>query len=517
MAVLAQDHLAQTVRRTPGAVALVTDDRRLTFAELDAVSDRIAAALQEAGVRRGDRVALFLDNSWELVVSVLGALKSGAAWLLIHPSTPERKLRYLLEDSESRVLLAHQRLATAALGATGRTPALDSIWWVEGVPSDAGKGSRALSFENALTHGSDRPTDPRLIDRDLAGIVYTSGSTGDPKGVMLDHRNVVNTTRAISSYLQNVPDDVVLCGLPLSFDYGLFQVLTGLRVGFTVVLERSFAFPWHVLESMAEHRVTGLPGVPTLFASLLRFAPFDGLDLSSLRYLTSTAANFPPTHIRRFRALFPGARIYSMYGLTECTRVSYVDPDNLDDHMDTVGKAMPNCEMYVVDEDGRRVPPGTVGELMVRGANVMRGYWRKPEATARRLVDGDLPGEKVLRTGDLFRMDEEGFFTFVGRKDDIFKCRGQKVSPKEVENVLHRLDGVAEVAIVGVPHPLDGETVKAFVVATEWGGLTERDVRRHCRANLESHLVPRQIEFCDALPRTTSGKIASRALHPGAP
>lgn len=512
-ATLVHDHLTRTARRYPDRVALIADGRRVSFAELDVESGRLAAALQQEGVGRGDRVAIFLDNSWELVVALFGTLKAGGVWVPVNPTTREDKLRYLLRDSGSRGLVTHRRLGDVALPAIHGSGSLQAVWWVDGASPAAGPESKALSFDDAIASGGEAPSEPPLIDQDLAGIIYTSGSTGQPKGVMLTHRNVVNTARAISTYLENVPEDVVLCGLPLSFDYGLFQVLTGVRVGFTVVIERSFAFPWQILERMEEHRVTGLPGVPTLFASLLHLAPFQGVDLSSLRYLTNTAASFPPAHIRRWRELLPHARIYSMYGLTECTRVSYLAPEDLDDHMDSVGKAMPNCEMYVVDERGRRVPPGTVGELMVRGANVMRGYWRNPDATARRLVEGEIPGEKVLRTGDLFRMDGDGFFTFVGRKDDVFKCRGEKVSPKEVEDVLYRLEGVAEAAITGVKHPLDGRAVKAFVVPAEGSGLTERDVRRHCRAHLESRLVPRYLEFCDALPRTESGKLRAGAVR----
>lgn len=512
MPTLVQDFLTETAERRPGATALVTDGRNVTFEELAVESDRFAGALRRRGVERGDRVCLFLENSWEMVVALLGIQKAGAIWLPVDPSTKRRKLRYLMQDSESAAVVADAARAGTVLAALREAPSVLSIWWVGGLPDRAGGEERAFAFEGALVAGPDSPPDPGLIDRDLAGIIYTSGSTGEPKGVMLDHANVVNTARAISGYLDNVPDDVVICGLPLSFDYGLFQVLTGLHVGFTVVLRRSFAFPWQILEAVEEHGVTGLPGVPTVFASLLRFAPFEGLDLTSLRYLTNTAANFPPAHIRRLRELLPRTRIYSMYGLTECTRVSYLDPDDLDDRMGSVGTAMPNCEAWVVDEEGREVPPGVVGELWVRGANVMRGYWRKPEATARRLVEGAVPGEQVLRTGDLFRMDAEGFLTFVGRKDDVFKCRGHKVSPREVEDVLHGLDGVEEVAVVGVSHPLDGEAVKAFIVRKEWSDLAEREVRRHCRARLEDHLVPRHLEFCDALPRTRTGKVATRSL-----
>ncbi|HEX6570284.1 MAG TPA: fatty acid--CoA ligase family protein, partial [Acidimicrobiales bacterium] len=370
---------------------------------------------------------------------------------------------------------------------------------------------RHLPYDHMVTNGA-APRDPGLIDADLASIIYTSGSTGRPKGVMLTHRNVVHNAWSISTYLGLVAGDVVACLLPLSFDYGLFQVFMGARVGAAVVLERSFAYPYEVLRRLAAHRVTVLPGVPTVFATILQMSPLDGVDLSSVRLLTNTAAALPPAHIHRLREAFPGARIFSMYGLTECTRVSYLDPDRLADKVTSVGKAMPNTEAYVVDDDGRRVPPGEVGELVVRGASVMRGYWGKPAETAQMLRAGENAGETVLHTGDRFTIDDEGFLYFVGRTDDVFKCKGEKISPKEVEHVLYELDDVAEAAVVGVPDELDGMAVKAVVALRPGSALTAEGVRRHCRARLESYMVPRHVELRDELPKTDSGKIRRAAL-----
>jgi acyl-CoA synthetase (AMP-forming)/AMP-acid ligase II len=237
-------------------------------------------------------------------------------------------------------------------------------------------------------------------------------------------------------------------------------------------------------------------------------------DLSRLRYLTNTAAALPVDHIARLRAAFPGVTLYSMYGLTECKRVSYLPPAELDRRPDSVGIPIPNTEVWVVDEAGALLPPGAVGELVVRGAHVMRGYWNNPEATARTFRPGRFPGELVLYTGDLFRMDEDGFMYFVGRKDDIIKCRGEKVSPREVENALYALPAIAEAAVIGVPDEVLGEAVRAVIVPVEGAALTEREVIAHCRRRLEDYMVPSQIEFRDALPKTSSGKIAKNLLRP---
>ncbi|MBY0431809.1 MAG: AMP-binding protein, partial [Rhodospirillales bacterium] len=351
-------------------------------------------------------------------------------------------------------LVAPAQLHQRVMPALADAPAITALVWV-------GEHAEAVGprLAGILAGPHRRPADPRLIDQDLCLIIYTSGSTGRPKGVVMTHRNIHHNVWSISSYLGNVPSDVVLCVLPLSFDYGLFQILTGARVGFTVVLERGFAYPYEVLKRIAEHRVTGLPGVPTIFATLLQFVPFKGLDLSSLRYLSNTAAPFPPAHIRKYRELLPQATIFSMFGLTECTRVSYLDPAKLEAKMTSVGQAMPNTETYLVDDDGKRLGPDEIGELVIRGTSVMRGYWNRPDATARALRQGDIPGEMVLYSGDLFRMDEDGDLYFIGRKDDIFKCRGEKVSPREIENVLYEMEEIAEAAVIGVPDAIDGMAV----------------------------------------------------------
>jgi acyl-CoA synthetase (AMP-forming)/AMP-acid ligase II len=236
-------------------------------------------------------------------------------------------------------------------------------------------------------------------------------------------------------------------------------------------------------------------------------------DLSGLRYITNTAAALPTHHIRELRRLFPHVKLYSMYGLTECKRVSYLPPDQLDVRPASVGRGMPNEEVYIVDEDGRRVGPGIIGQLVVRGSNVMKGYWDLPEQTDKVLRPGAFSGERVLYTGDFFKMDEEGYLYFVGRKDDIIKTRGEKVSPKEVEDVLYSLDGVAEAAVLGIPDPTLGQAIKAVITLRDGAVLTEQDVRRHCSRHLEDFAVPKRVEFMDSLPKTASGKISKRELN----
>jgi acyl-CoA synthetase (AMP-forming)/AMP-acid ligase II len=328
---------------------------------------------------------------------------------------------------------------------------------------------------------------------------------------MLTHLNIVSAATSITTYLENVPDDIILNVLPLSFDYGLYQVLMAFKIGGTIILERSFTYPYAVIEKLVQEKVTGFPLVPTISAILLQL-DFKRYDFPSLRYVTNTAAALPTQHIRQLRKVFPHVKLYSMYGLTECKRVSYLPPDQIDLRPTSVGRGMPNEEVYIVDDNGRRVGPGVIGELVVRGSNVMKGYWELPEETDRVLRCGYLPGEKVLYTGDLFRMDEEGFLYFVGRKDDIIKCRGEKVSPKEIEDVLYSLDGVAEAVVIGVPDGLLGQAIKAVITLREGAQLTQRDVQSHCSQHLEDFMVPKFVEFRDSLPKTSSGKISKLEL-----
>ena len=505
---LLHDHLLHASDKFPGKAALIVAGQAHSFREIDEKSDRLAYEFQRLGLRRGDRVAAMLDSSLEMVVALWGTLKAGAVFVPISSGIKADKLGFLLSDSGAAGFVVASHLRERVEEATKESSFSGTIIWV----GDNGDGI-GLWLSDILARPHHGPADPGLIDQDLCLIIYTSGSTGSPKGVMMSHRSICNNVWSISTYLDNRSDDVVLCILPLSFDYGLFQVLTGARVGFTVVLERSFAYPYDVLKRIDEYRVTGLPGVPTIFAKLLEFAPFEGLDLSSVRYLSNTAAPFPSAHILALRKFIPQAAIFSMYGLTECTRVSYLDPLRLESKIRSVGRAMPNSESYIIDEQGRRCRPREIGELVVRGTSVMRGYWRRPDETNKVLRDGDIPGEKVLFTGDLFWKDEEGDLYFVGRRDDVFKCRGEKVSPREVEACLYELDSVAEVAVVGVPHPIDGMAIKAHVVPREGHVISEVLLRKQCTHRLEPLLVPRFFELCASLPKTDSGKIVTAVLR----
>jgi amino acid adenylation domain-containing protein len=489
------DYLIDSARRSPDKVALVCGDERLTYAELDARSNALAHRLAAGGVERGDRVIVFADNTVDTVIAFWAVLKANAVVSIVNPLTKSDKLAYLLHDCRPSALISEPRLEPVFRGPASACPHLKSVI-VGGLP-----GREAA------------PPPRRALDIDLAAIVYTSGSTGDPKGVMLTHRNMLAACSSISTYLEIASDEVILNALPLAFDYGLYQMIMAFAAGARLVLERSFAYPAQVLKRMAQERVTGFPGVPTMFAMLGEPGALDAYDLSSIRYVTNTAAALPEKHIGLLQKLFPQARIYSMYGLTECKRCTYLPPADLARKPGSVGIAIPNTELWIVDEHDRRVGPGVVGQLVIRGATVMKGYWEKPEATARKLRPGPLPGESVLYTGDYCMLDEDGYLYFVGRMDDVIKSRGEKVAPKEVEMVLMNIPGVREAAVIGVPDPILGQAVKAFVVLETGSDLAERELRRHCQSRLENFAVPKYIERVASLPKTATGKVSKQGLH----
>jgi amino acid adenylation domain-containing protein len=520
---LLHDLLADTAAAVPDAIALVADGRRTSYRELSRRVHGLAHALGELGVERGDRVIVFANNTLETAIAFWAVLEANAVVSIVHPQTKLDKLGYLLADTRARVLITHQQLESVWGPAVRESPHLAAVIAAgldrkpdERRPRSSGAENppvaalpRVVGWDE-VANLDDKPPPRRCIDVDLAAIIYTSGSTGEPKGVMLTHRNMLAASASISHYLGLRSDDVIACALPMSFDYGLYQMIMGFAVGARVVLERAFAFPVEVMARVVDERVTVFPGVPTMFATLLGLEA--RFDLSSVRLVTSTAAALAPSRIPELAKLFSKAQIFSMYGLTECKRCTYLPPRDLERKPDSVGIAIPNTELWVVDEHGWPLPVGEVGELVIRGATVMAGYWEKPEATARKLRPGPLPGERVLYTGDLCRLDQDGYLYFVARTDEVIKSRGEKVPPKEVETTLLAITGIREAAVIGVPDDILGSAIKAFVVLEPGSRLDASAIQRECRARLESFKVPTYIELRTSLPRSSNGKIQKTEL-----
>jgi len=514
---LVQEFLEQSAGKWADKTALITERQRFSYRQIEQQSNSLAHAFIAAGVARGDRVAIVLPNSLESVLAIFATLKAGAVFVVLHPTIKSDKLEYVLNNCRASAIVTGAAKLASEQRWLDKTPYLRSVFMVGGERHHAdpvrASGKNPLSLDERPTDSDSLSPPPKqCIDIDLAGLIYTSGSTGRPKGVMMTHLNIVSAAASITTYLENRADDVVINVLPLSFDYGLYQLLMMFKVGGSLVLLNSFAYPHPVLQRISDESVTGFPIVPTISATLLQMN-LSHYSFPNHRYITNTAAALPAEHIRRLRAAFPHVKIYSMYGLTECKRVSFLPPDQIDVRPGSVGRGMPNQEVFIVDTEGKLVPPGVVGELVVRGSNVMKGYWEMPEDTDRCLRPGPLPGEKVLYSGDFFYSDSEGYLYFVGRRDDIIKTRGEKVSPREIEDVLYSLDPVAEAAVIGVPDPILGQAIKAVIVPKQGTFLTTQAVLRRCSEKLEDFMIPKFIEFRASLPKTDSGKISRRAIE----
>ena len=498
-----EQYLLESAARDGAKTAIVSGDLRLSYDRFLDLATRMATTLKARKVGHGDRVLILLDNGWQAAVTVFATWLAGAVICPVNPSTKAPRLSQIAADCTPALVVTEERLdrLVAGIEALAATPRL-----VTGVAGSFDAGLKVEPLDLEALPGSD-----------LAALIYTSGSTGEPKGVMLAHENMDAAARSIASYLENTAEDRILVVLPISFGYGLNQLVTAMLVGATLVIEKSFAFPQAIFEKIHDERVTGFPLVPAMAAMMMQARELDPSLFASLRYITSAAAPLPLAHLDWLRTFLPHVRPYVMYGQTECTRIAYLPPAEIDTRRGSVGVAIPGMRTEVVDEMGRPVSPGTVGELVVSGANVMRGYWQNEAATRKALRPDPRDGTLRLHTGDLFTADADSYLTFVSRTDDIIKPRGEKVAPKAVEDVLHRMPGIAGALVVGVPHDLLGQAVKAVVVAASGAVLTEREVMRFCAQHLEDHMVPKIVEFRDALPKTESGKASRRLAAEPAP
>jgi acyl-coenzyme A synthetase/AMP-(fatty) acid ligase len=467
--------------------ALVTGERRTDYGTLSSQVAALASDLRGAGVGAGDRVVLFFADALRYAIALHAVWSVGATVVPVAAGARAARIAFVIDDVRARLLLTETG-ARAVWGDAVGEPARCRL-----APSlDAG----IVMVSPALT-GPEVEPPPHL-----AAILYTSGTTGIPKGVMLTHSHMGAAWDLVQAYLGLRDDDVIALPLAPTFSYGLYHLLMGLGLGATVVVEPATAFPRMLLQRLAAERATVLPGVPMLFTALLGAGDLGPFDLGSLRLMSNAAAALPVPHLERIAEHWPQAQFFSMYGMTECKRISYLPPSELRRRPASVGRGMAGQEHWLADD----------GELIVRGPHVMLGYWQRPAETAERL-ERDAQGRIALRTGDLFRADAEGYLTFVSRKDDIIKTRGEKVAPREVENAICAMPGVAEAAVVGVPDAALGQAVKAYVTLRPGAtAATPRAVIRHCLATLEAYMAPKEVEIVSELPHTESGKLRRSAL-----
>lgn len=498
--------LKRSAEKTPDKTALIFKGEELSFAELYRRSLSLAAYLVNAGIRKGDRVAIYMNNSWQSVVSVYGASLSGAVFSVINPQTKANKLQYILNDSSAKVLITAGVLNRELSAALNDVPFLQEVLLSGAMDILYQDGIKIADFETIALAGNSSYTSPSIIPNDLAALIYTSGSTGFPKGVMMTHQSMVFTSWSLIEYLRLTENDRILLILPLAFDYGLYQLIMAITVGGTLIIEQSFTFPASIYRSIEKYKPTVFPGVPTVYAMMIAAAKQTGLHFDCIEKVTNTAAALPAEFTPDLKKIFPNALIFRMYGLTECKRVCYLEPELIDAKPDSVGKAIPGTEIFLLSENGENVKAGESGILHVRGPHVMAGYWNKADLSNEILKPGEIPGERILCSNDLFKMDEEGFLYFQGRTDDIIKTRGEKVSPLEIEKTIYKVDGVKEVAVIGVPDNILGESIIAFVTLYPDSGVNKDSILKECLTHLEPFMIPQNIIFIEEMPKSSNGK-----------
>jgi acyl-CoA ligase (AMP-forming) (exosortase A-associated) len=510
------DLLANSVERDPSKAAVVDGSAEYTYEDLERASNSLGAALVESGVKKGDRVGVYMEKSWEAIVAMLAASRVGAAYVNINPLFKPPQVAYVAQDCDVRVMV-------------GDSPKLDELdpGTVPGTAFYRGdrpveeSAGRLEDLAEVLEDGDAPRIERRVSEIDLLTILYTSGSTGMPKGVATSQRNVVVGAQIVSTYLENSSQDRILSALPLHFDAGMSQFTTALRVGATLVLQRS-RLPGDLSRALRRHEITGVTGVPPLWTLLLRSAKsLREEPLEHLRYIANTGGRIPQANLDELRRLLEpsGTRIYLMYGLTEAFRSTYLPPEEVGRGSTCIGKAIPNTEILVINKEGRECASNEPGELVHRGPTVAMGYWGNEEATRKAyrpnpLASPELLGvERVVYSGDTVRRDEEGFLYFIGREDAMIKSQGYRLSPEEVENLLIGSGLVHEACAFGVEDPEVGQLVMSVVSLRDGAdkGAVE-SIREHVMKNGPPYMVPKEIVVLDELPKTGSGKIDRKGI-----
>ncbi len=518
MTVSIHDFISTSALRAPHTPALSDRGSTLDYAALEQEIGQASNLFGALGLGRSERVAVWLDKRIETTVALFGAAAAGGVFVPVNPALKAEQAAHILADCNTRILVTSpERLAMLTELLPGCHD-LFAIVVVGAPPESAPPGLALANWDDRRTAAAHRP--PRVIDADMAAILYTSGSTGRPKGVVLSHRNLTAGAESVSHYLGNTADDRILSVLPLSFDYGLSQLTTAFRVGASVVL-MNYLLPRDVIRAVERERITGLAAVPPLWIQLAQLDWPSGLD-THLRYFTNSGGHMPRATLDALRARLPKTRPYLMYGLTEAFRSTWLPPDEIDRRPDSMGRAIPNAEILVVREDGTPCAPGEPGELVHRGVHVAQGYWNDPEKTAERFKPAPgrpagLPiAETAVWSGDTVKMDEEGYLYFVGRRDEMIKTSGYRVSPTEVEEVVYAAGQVTEAVALGVAHPVLGQAVVLATYAPDNDDALSQAVLAACVQRLPGFMVPaRVMAYRTPLPRNPNGKIDRKQLAAG--
>lgn len=518
--ILLHELIRQSASRTPDKIALTYGADQMSYQELNQAVERFSAGLIHLGIARGERVAIYLEKRLETVIASFGAPAAGSVFVPLNPILKAEQVSYILRDCNVRVLVtSSERLALLR----DALPDCHDLRHV--VVLDTPESIQPISGLNILAW-SDLLKAPsavghRVIDTDMLGILYTSGSTGKPKGVVLSHRNMVVGAKSVSSYLENCPEDTLLAALPLSFDAGFSQLTTAFHVGARVVL-LNYLLPRDVLKTIEREKITGLTAVPPLYIQLTQ-SQWPASITEHLRYFANTGGRMPRETLDALRQRLPKTKPFLMYGLTEAFRSTFLPPEEVDRRPDSIGKAIPNAEILVLREDGTPCGPNEPGELVHRGGLVGMGYWNDHEKTAERYkpLPAHAPGretglvlpEIAVFSGDTVRMDEDGFLYFIGRRDEMMKTSGYRVSPTEVEEILYATKMVGECIAFGVDDDRLGQAIQVIATPPEGDTLDISALLAECRRRMPAYMVPAGIDVRPGpLPRNPNGKIDRKTL-----
>lgn len=500
-----------SAEKYPDKNAIWHNNQWMKYSEIDSLSNKLGNFLKEAGIRRGDRVAILYENSFDYIIAYYAILKIGAITVALNTEATTESLTYLLQDSGSKAIISNKKFSKKLIPALANLKDLNHVIINQADLSEYKEISycNSIPLTDIYESGNDAHPNVRCIDIDVASIVYTSGSTGKPKGATLTHLNIVSNTRSIVNYLKLTSDDRIMVVLPFYYIYGKSLLNTHFFVGGSVVIDNRFLYPNVILETMKKTEVTGFSGVPSTFMILLNRSTVRDYKFDSLRYLTQAGGAMAPVVQKEVAKVFAPAKLFIMYGATEASaRLSYLDPEMLPKKRGSIGKAIPNVDLFVANDEGQELPPGEVGEIVARGSNFMNGYWNDPAETSRVMKNG------LYYTGDLGKMDEDGYLYVVGRTKDMIKVGGERVSAKEIEEAILEIDEVHEVAVIGVEDEILGEAIKAIIVLNGSIDLfDEKTIRTILGKKLPLFKIPKYFELVDHLPKNESGKILKTVLR----
>jgi amino acid adenylation domain-containing protein len=523
MAFLLHELLSESAARHPDNEAIHFKGQRITYAELEKETNKLAHQLLAVGITKGARVGIHMNRSISSIVAACGVLKAGGAYVPIDPMSPSERINYLINQCEIKTLLTlHERLKNLRQGLSENSP-LKTIIVMDGLETSPQPvaSARIIDWRDIRDDLEEGAPGVNILDSDLAYILFTSGSTGSPKGVMITHLNSLTFVNSAYEFFKIKKEDKLSNVCPLHFDMCVFDIFVALRAGACIVIvpETTSIFPLKLAETIAKNKISIWNSVPSALSLLANFTNLDNYDFSSLRLILFAGEIFPLKYLRRLQQSIPRARFCNMYGQTEANSSTYFWADHLPPEASgilPIGRSLPNFEVFALDDEGKQInKPGQEGELYVRASSVALGYWADHEKTEQSFVRNPLRpelNERVYKTGDLVRLDDSRNYVFLGRKDHMIKSRGYRIEIGEIESVLCNHPEVKNAVVIPIPDDLIGNRISVIVVPSTPNRITKSDILKHCSARLPKYMVPEIVEFCDSLPATSSGKVDRKKL-----